>query len=271
MLQRLLQSYSQVKRHAGSKAMAELSASQAPGSRPVIALRSLITMAKQEHLANTLAREYVDEVMAKSSLAITGIAKRSGLAATTLYRLYEHQDRKPNARTLKAVEDAMKVPLPPELAALIGRAAHTEGSVPEPGPVPLYALVGTRFPGLFYRNLQAGDVAPRLAGIQHAGKVYALRMPDDSMAPWRRPNELIYIDPSRVTSEGDHCLVELSPEHDANHDQHLFAVRRLAQRGRHNTVLRQYASDDLETIPAARVIALHRVLEWNEAAIRAAA
>lgn len=227
-------------------------------------------MGKQEQVANTMARAYVDQVMEKSSLAITGVAKRAGLAATTLYRLYENPDRKPNARTLKAVEDALKIPLPPELATLIGRAARTEGGLPDPGPVPLYALIGTRFPGLFYRNLQAGDVAPRLPGIQHADKVYALRMPDDSMAPWRRPNELIYIDPTRVTSEGDHCLVELSHEHDANHDQNLFMLRRLAQRGRGNTVLRHYASDDLETLPNARVLALHRVLEWHEAAIRAA-
>jgi transcriptional regulator with XRE-family HTH domain len=229
-------------------------------------------MHTEEQVANTLTKDYLERVRRETNLTYTEIARRAGLSPTTLTRYMSREDEQHNLRraTLKAIEQATKVSLPAELAAAASGMAPIIEPIQEESArtVPLFALYGA--PGHFdyVRNDQPSDVAPRLPGIAHNLKVFALRMPDASMAPWRRPNELLYIDPTRVAAVGDHALIEMAHPRDENHPRSVFRIRRIVARNRDGSLrLASYDTEVIETVARDKVLAVHRVLEWNEASI----
>ena len=131
--------------------------------------------------------------------------------------------------------------------------AHLRRPDDQPGP-------------LFRLNRVAVDMAPRPHGISTARKTSALRMPDDTMAPWRRAGELVFIDPTRPVRRGDHALFLLADPQHPDEDAACLIREVLA----------------VETAPTARQMAAHtakapesfledyvvterqRVLEWEE-------
>lgn len=234
-----------------------------------------MTDAKEARRAAT--RRYIEHLEQKTGLAISRLADGTDVEGTTLTRFmrpnYTGELRK---KTLLALQDKHRVPLPAELAALISRPASTadEGEVGAPlieapaSAIHLYAMYAVTGLPDFAKNERHGDEVPRLPGIAKARSVYAVRMPDDSMWPWRRPDELVYIDPTRVVAEGDHVLVEMSHPHNEHHPGSLFRIRRFLARNRDGTHrLQRYDSPEVETLAKARVLALHRILEWHEVAI----
>jgi phage repressor protein C with HTH and peptisase S24 domain len=240
-----------------------------PGLRARIEAMNMHT---QEHIANTPERDYLERVTRETGLTLTEIARRAKLAPTTLTRFMSRDDDKHSLRpsTLRAVEQVSRVPLPPELAAAARGMEPTSDQAAEerPGTVPLFSLYAASDHGDFLRNDQPTDIAPRLPGIAHNMRVYAVRMPDASMAPWRQPNELVYIDPTRFASAGDHALVELSHPRDPNHPRSVFRIRRIAARNRDGSLrLTPYDGGETEAVPRERVLGVHRVLEWPEASI----
>lgn len=229
-------------------------------------------MHAQEQLANNPEKDYLEQIIRETGLTLTEIARRAKLSPTTLTRFMAKENEHHNLRpsTLRAIEQATRIALPAELAAAArGMDASFEPPVEEKAStVPLFALYAAPDHGDFLRNEQPTDVAPRLPGIAHNMKVYAVRMPDSSMAPWRRPNELIYIDPTRAASTGDHAMVELSHPRDPNHPRSVFRIRRIVARNRDGSLrLSNYDSDEIEQVPRERVLAVHRALEWAEASI----
>lgn len=211
------------------------------------------------------SRAYLLRVLDALQIDATNLARRAGLAPSTLTRFLSDNARSETLRraTLEAIARASKVPLPPELAAPAGSPSSpdTQAGMRD---VPVQALISAPSEGLFYWNQTSIDFAPRLPGIRHNTKVFAIRAPDDTMSGWRRPGELIYIDPTRAVSEGDHTLAEIANRASPNNPS-LYFVRRLDRRRGNEVVFGTWGFDPSEqTFPRRDVLSLLRVLEWPE-------
>lgn len=176
----------------------------------------------------------------------------------------------PKAETLRALQAAARRPLPPALADLL------RGPAPEPPievastnlgirPIPVHAMVGTRFPGRYHLNREPFEYLRRPEHLVGRERVFALRMPDDSMFPWRRPNELIMVDPTWAIAQGDHALVEINNGQDPDGPP-LYMVRQFIALDARAQQLRlgRYGARGLEpeTIRQADSPAMQRILEW---------
>jgi hypothetical protein len=84
------------------------------------------------------------------------------------------------------------------------------------------------------------------------------------MEGWRRPNELIYLDPLRAVGEGDHALVEFGNQGDPNAPG-LCAIRRIARRRGNEITLGRWGFDPGETTyRRTDIVSMTRVIEWPE-------
>ncbi len=93
-------------------------------------------------------------------------------------------------------------------------------------------------------------------------------MPDATMTPWRRPNEIIFVDPTWAVADGDHTLVELSHPQDPDGPS-LYIIRRFVGRRIADATVNLLRWDagkpTTDVLPAQRVLRLLRILEWDEA------
>jgi SOS-response transcriptional repressor LexA len=106
------------------------------------------------------------------------------------------------------------------------------------------------------------DFVRRGPGITHAKMVYALYVEGDSMAPWRRPGGLAYVDPARKAGIGDHVVVVMDGRHQGERPQAY--LKRLERISAEKLVLSQYNPVCELIMDARRVKEIHRVLEWEE-------
>lgn len=236
-----------------------------------------------EREAQARARDFIQDLVGQTGLNATRLAMAAGLSQTTLTRPLTDPRAALTARTIELVARRFKAPLPAGLLDQLppGRnRAHRDGAMgwkmepslpspPEPGPardVPIYgALMISRGP-LFHLNRIAVDMAPRPHGIRTARKTYALRMPDESMAPWRRAGELVFIDPTRPVRRGDHALYLLADP--AQPDNDAVCLIREVLAGETAPTARQmaaHAAKGPEAFLEAYVVTeRQRVLEWEE-------
>lgn len=232
----------------------------------------------ERDVETALLQGYLQQALTATKLPhLTALARRAHLQPSTLTRWAK---KAPDSRTtahpatLQLLEQASGVMLPPELSRIARQRAFAD---PAPGaspgaaalaPVPVHALIGTRFDGLFYRNHTASEHIRRLPGLESRHAVFALRMPDDSMEPWRRPNELVFVDPTWAVAVNDHALFEIANHHQPDGPP-LYMIRRLMARQRHGDLrVGRYSADGfkVDSIKATTVTAVQRVLEWHEAA-----
>jgi hypothetical protein len=178
-------------------------------------------------LAQEEARAFLLEVAARTGLKMNALARGAGLAQSTLARPLTDRGAKWTARTIRRIADTYRIAPPPSLLDKlpegVGRMHDTgvgltmehrerapRARTPPPErDVPIYAAHMVQQGPLWRRNTLAVDTAPRPAGIITARQVYALRCPDETMAPRWRAGDLIYIDPARPVRAGDHALIEM--------------------------------------------------------------
>lgn len=235
-------------------------------------------MAGTKYVETDVLQGYVVEAMrATRTSDATALAKLARLAPSTLTRILGAETRQyaPRRETLRSLLAASGVPLPPELAAV---AQDTSPELPSQADqaggtgllatrvIPVHALIGTRFDGLFHKNTAPLEEVLAPPGLLRRRRVFAVRMPDASMQPWRRPNELVFIDPTWTVAEGDHALVEVN--NGAEPDGHpLFAVRRFLGSDRRGLVYRlgrHWGSPEVEEVQRKMIPSMQRVLEWPE-------
>lgn len=224
-------------------------------------------ISEKEQIANVAAREYVLRVIEVTQTDPTKLARKAKLNPSTLTGFLAAIPRVKQLRpaTLKAIEGASGVPLPPELADLgnpVERPPPTYDGMPR--DVPIHGLIGSPIESAWYWNQTIADFAPRPPGISRSSRVFALRMPDDSMDGWRRVNELIFIDPMRAVAEGDHAFVEMantvSPDAPS-----IYMIRRVMRRRPAGVVLATWGLSPEEfQMPRMQVITFLRILEWTE-------
>lgn len=228
-------------------------------------------MAPPKGVETEVLVRYLDEAMrAVGADTPTHLARKARIAPSTLTRMLKEggPEHQPRADTLRQIERVSRVPLPPELAAIArpeasGLPAHAvEGEV----TVPVRALVGTRHDGLFLLNREPLEWTRRLPGLARRLRVFAVRMPDDSMTPWRQPNELVHIEPTWAVADGCHVLAYLRNTNDRDGDD-LVCIRRFRGRDRAagHVLLESYRIlGETQRIPEKDVLLMQRVLEWPE-------
>lgn len=117
--------------------------------------------------------------------------------------------------------------------------------------------------GLFELNGQILDLVPRpprLVGVKNA---YALYVDGESMVPWRKPGQLVYVHPDMPPHIGDYVVVEMHPDKKGETVRRAY-IKLLVRRTAEKLVLEQYRPAEQISLPMKRVLAIHRVMDWSE-------
>lgn len=170
------------------------------------------------------ARRYIAAVSAATGWNYTTIARRAGLASTTVTRFMNEPDVRHmlSARSLAKIAAISSVPVPVELGGTVplvgdGELGRREfstsaGPIPPPGPRDLpvrgHAKGGSSGAYFFEQGIvQAYVERPWfLMGVPTA---YAVYIQNDSMEPVFRHGHLAYVNPSVPPSPGDDVVIHL--------------------------------------------------------------
>lgn len=131
-----------------------------------------------------------------------------------------------------------------------------------PRDVPILGSGACGEDGLFELNGQIHGFAkrpPRLLGVKDA---YAVYIQGESMVPWRKPGQMVYVDPYQPPQIGDFVVVQLKP---AGEGQPVPAyIKQLLRRTAKELRLHQFRPEEDLNIPTLKVHAVHRVIDWDE-------
>lgn len=229
---------------------------------------------KPEH-----ARRIVADILRHTGLTPTELARRAGLAPSTLTRFLNSTSPKQtlSQRTLErlaAYVPGNAPPEPPQRSRPETVAPGVEissamapmpyrNTMPRDVPV-LGTARGANGEGAFDLN-QTGGVVDRVLrgpGIAHSVGVFAIYVEGESMEPRHRPGELRYCDPNRPCRIGDDVVIVLDPAEPGRPPQAF--LKELARRTASEIVTRQSNPEKEVRFPAERVRQLIRVLTLNE-------
>lgn len=224
-------------------------------------------------LSQRAAREWVSRLAAERKTTPTGLARRAGLNPSTVTRPMSAGDHKHliTRQTIERIASTWQVAAPESLLKGLpeGRNRTTRAKIvatlgtlalPPPGPndVPVWGAVATARAGFFHLNRVPLDYTRRPPGAAAIANLACLRMPDESMEPWRRTGEPLFLDPHRPIGIDHHALVEVGLEADPNAHPMAF-VGQLRREGWY-----QHGPRKLVDLRGLRVLERFRILEWQE-------
>ena len=128
--------------------------------------------------------------------------------------------------------------------------------------VAVWLVLFKRVAKLFYGHGEIVDMVrrpPALVGNIHA---FALYVTGDSMVPWKRRGQLLYIDPNRPARTGDYVVVECHGEDGEAGAAYLKLL--VAQTPTQIRLAQHNPPDDRIALPLKRVKRIFRVLELEE-------
>jgi phage repressor protein C with HTH and peptisase S24 domain len=131
-----------------------------------------------------------------------------------------------------------------------------------PVDVPVYGTAVGGSEGDFSFNGQVSDYVRRPPGVLKLKNMYALWVVGDSMAPWNKKGDLIYITPARTPVVGDYVVVELSGA--AENEPGVAMVKLLTGKTATQLKLKQYNPAREFTVPLSNVKAMHKVLSLRD-------
>ena len=136
-----------------------------------------------------------------------------------------------------------------------------------PKDVPVYGTVvgGNAQGNLFDFELNGTIVdyvrrPPRIAGRRD---VFAAYVAGNSMAPWREPGQLIYVEAAKPPKALDYVLVELKP-HDEGEGVRPALVKRLLGITPTKVRLRQFGPAKDFDVELRTVLRVLRIMDWDE-------
>ncbi len=219
-------------------------------------------MASDPH--QSAARRYVDFVCREADWDYTTLARKSGVAASTITRFMNNAavTHSLSARTLAKISHASGIRLPGSLGGVAEAfGAHAsdavrraENGVPPPGTRDL-PLLGQALGGaedLLFENGAVQDYVERPWFLMGNGGAYAVYVHGTSMEPAYRHGELCYVDPNRPPRPGQDVVIQLR-------DGTGF-IKTLERRTGHSVVLRQYNPEKRLDFAAADVESIHLVV-----------
>ena len=155
-------------------------------------------------------RAYVKRLQSETGLDMTGIARKAGLAVSTVARpLTDGYVGTPSTTTIGKLESAFGIPFHGDGALQSPTAAKASGQTE--GLLPI--LGGARGGDIETIFFDQGTVQgwrpcpPSLAGVPGAFAVYIV---GESMLPKFEPGAMVYVDPNLPPSTGKYVVIDLS-------------------------------------------------------------
>jgi phage repressor protein C with HTH and peptisase S24 domain len=177
----------------------------------------------------------------------------------------------PNRQKLAKLAQVLRVPVSwlvsdneplPQAGAHSGGTQSLSSLAALPTDVPVYGVAVGGSNGDFRFNGQVVDYVRRPPGIANARNVYALWILGESMSPWNKDGDLIYVSPARPPTLGDHVVVQLQDTPDG--DPGLAMVKLLLAKTPTQLKLAQYNPQKEFAIALAKVKSIHKVLSLKE-------
>lgn len=161
--------------------------------------------------------EWIDSILERKNWSPTDLARKSGLAPSTLLRLLNDPNHSfvPTLRTLQKVAEGSGYAIPRKITEILGAPKMEKvGPSSEVRSVPAIApgaTVDLRYVSSLPASLQSATKAegsapaiPQLAGDETA---FAFHMPDDSFDPWIKAGSLLYATKRRDPVSGDTVMI----------------------------------------------------------------
>lgn len=214
--------------------------------------RSAAELTKAAGLKGT----YVKDILSGKSKNPTG-SRLVKVAAALGCAVGELTGEGATAKTPESVQ-----PLPPANATRVDSLPVNIHRDDMPRDIPLLGVAVGGHDGEFTLNGEPVDYVRRPGGLMHRKGVFAVSMSGDSMVPWRKPREPVYVDPNQRPDIGDHVVIELKADRPG--DAKACYVKRLVRRTEKHVVVAQYNPAKEFTYPASDVHRIYRALEWAE-------
>lgn len=212
------------------------------------------------------ARAQIQAALEKTGLSPTELARRAGVAGTTLTRFLNSSDVKhvPSTRTLSKILAAAGMHGLGVNDGLAGRVKELPHRIDMPRDVPVMGTaMAANGDGAFLLNTgEPIDWARRGPGIAKNKHVFTIYVEGESMEPRFEPGELIYLDPTRPVKLGDDVVVVFGSMREGQPDRHY--LKRLVRRTAEKVLTRQFNPDEVVEFPAGSVKQIIRVLRMNE-------
>ncbi|HQT65819.1 MAG TPA: S24 family peptidase [Acidocella sp.] len=222
--------------------------------------------------AQILARDAVLKALKQTGLKPAQLAKRAGLAPSTLTRFLRATENNAasvkftlSARSLQAIAEIVQQFETPSNAvrAVDAPAPPTIGPVSRDVPVLGWGECGEDGACQIYPD-NVIDYVDRPARLIGTANVFALYLVGESMEPWASSGQIIYVSRDRPVSPGDYVLAEIWDDQPGQGPRAL--VKRLVRRTRSHIELEQYNPKKIITIPVTAK--LYRVYgPWELAGI----
>lgn len=134
------------------------------------------------------------------------------------------------------------------------------GAMPVDVPVQGVAVGGSN--GDFRFNGQVVEYVRRPPGVANTRNVYAIWVVGESMSPWNRDGDLIYVSPARPPSAGDHVVVQLQDTADG--DPGVAMVKLFVGKTPTQLKLGQYNPQKEFSVALSKVKSIHKVLSVKD-------
>ena len=202
-------------------------------------------------------------------LDVTELAKAIGVSQPAVSQ-WEIGVTAPSRKKVAKLAQILRVPVA-WLLTDDDAPSSQQGANPAAPPPPVAALpidvpvlgvaVGGN-DGDFRLNGQVVDYVRRPPGIASLRNVYGLWLVGESMSPWNKDGDLIYVSPARPPVIGDHVVVQLQDTADG--EPGLAMVKLLIGKTPTQLKLGQYNPTREFNLALSRVKAVHKVLSLRE-------
>jgi phage repressor protein C with HTH and peptisase S24 domain len=199
-------------------------------------------------------------------LDVSELAAKLGVSQPAVSQ-WEIGNTAPGRKKLTRLAEILRVPV----AELIAdeELAHQNVGAPMnahvaslPVDVPVYGVAVGGSDGDFRFNGQIVDYVRRPPGVAHQRNIYALWILGDSMSPWNKDGDLIYVSPARPPVSGDYVVIQLGDLPDG--DPGPAMVKLLIGKTPTQLKLAQHNPAKEFTLPLSKVKSVHKVLSLRE-------
>lgn len=208
------------------------------------------------------------ELRKSVGLDITELAKMLGISQPAVSQ-WEMGLTAPKRQTVARLAQILGVPAAGLLnddevpaANIAASPAYHAATAALPIDVPVYGVAVGGSDGDFRFNGQVVDYVRRPPGIASQRNVYALWIMGDSMSPWNKDGDLIYVSPVRPPIVGDHVVIQLQDTADC--EPGLAMVKLLVGKTPTQLKLAQYNPTREFNLAQTKVKSVHKVLSLRE-------
>jgi phage repressor protein C with HTH and peptisase S24 domain len=201
------------------------------------------------------------------ALDVSELAAKVGVSQPAVSQ-WEIGQTAPSRRVIAKLAEILRVPITylisddDMLLQNVGNQAQSTQIGSLPVDVPVYGVAVGGSNGDFRFNGQVVEYVRRPPGIANLRNVYALWILGDSMAPWNKNGDLIYVSPARPPATGDYVVIQLQDTTDG--EPGAAMVKLLVGKTPTQLKLAQHNPAREFTLPLAKVKSVHKVLSLRE-------